>query len=237
MQRSIVSAVLSALALLPIASCVFVVGADGDLHTSTAWSDSKLAQWRGSGVSGSQTRTLADFREVRVRGSGDVRIQVGPAAGAVVSCDDNLLERVRTTVTDGVLVIDLEPGNYHFKNRLEVDLTTPALTYCGIEGAGDASIAGLTAGELRLGISGSGSIRATGKVEALHTAVSGSGSIAARELEARRASVSIAGSGDVNVWASESLDVSISGSGDVVFRGNPAVNKSIAGSGSIVRAD
>lgn len=235
MQRPLVA--LAALAALALSSCVFVVGTDGDLHTSSAWNDSNTSKWRGSGVLASQTRTLADFREVRVRGSGDVRIQVGQATGAVVRCDDNLIERVRTTVTDGVLVIELEPGSYSFKQRLELDLTTPTLASCGIEGSGDATLSGLAGGDLRLGISGSGSIRATGTVDALHAAVSGSGSIAARELGARTASVSIAGSGDVHVWASENLDVSISGSGDVLYRGSPALNRSIAGSGSIVRSD
>ncbi|NUP94991.1 MAG: DUF2807 domain-containing protein [Planctomycetaceae bacterium] len=237
MQRSLVSAALAAFALLPLASCVFVVGADGDVDTHTAWSDSKVTKWRGSGVPGSQSRTLSDFREVRVHGSADVRIQVGQATGAVVRCDDNLLERVRTTVTDGVLLIELEPGSYHFRNRLEVDLATPTLASYGLDGSGDATISGLSGGDLRLGISGSGGIRASGTVDSLVASISGSGSIAARELATRRASVSIAGSGDAQVWASEALDVSISGSGDVLYRGNPAVNRSIAGSGSIVRSD
>ncbi|MCY3001735.1 MAG: DUF2807 domain-containing protein [Planctomycetota bacterium] len=237
MQRSLVSVALAALAALPLSSCVFVVGADGDLHTSTAWNDSHVTKWRGSGVLASQTRTLADFREVRVRGSANVRIQVGQATGAVVRCDDNLIERVRTTVTDGVLVIELEPGSYDFKKRLEIDLTTPTLVAYGLDGSGDATLSGLAGGDLRLGIAGSGCIRASGSVDSLVASISGSGSIAARDLGARSASVSIAGSGDVHVWASENLDVSISGSGDVLYRGSPVVNRSIAGSGTLVRSD
>lgn len=235
MKNPFPSLVLAALVVAFLSTgCVFVVGSDGDFEASTAWSDEwRPERYTGSGVAGSQAREVADFREVCLRGSADVVVRAGTEKGVVVSCDDNLLERVETRVEDGVLVVQMLPGSYRFRRGLKVEIGTRELVGVRLDGSGNIDASGLSGSELALGLSGSGNVRAAGQVESLSVSVSGSGDVALDGLAARHASVAIAGSGDVLLSASEALDVSISGSGDVRYRGSPAVRKNIAGSGTV----
>ena len=60
---------------------------------------------RGSGVPAEQARAVPAFRAVELAGSNIVTVRVGGRRAVVVSGDDNLLSKVRTTVRSGRLVI------------------------------------------------------------------------------------------------------------------------------------
>lgn len=211
--------------LAPLAACVVSIGG-GSCALNTVY---------GSGVPATESRGVAEFTRVEVRGSADVVAQVGGATSLSLVGDDNLLQYVTTEVEDGTLVIGMESGSYDFEVDLVVTLATPRLESLAVLGSADCELSGFSGGALELSIAGSGEVRATGRVDSLAVSIRGSGDMRLEDLEARSASVSIAGSGDVRLNARETLEVGIAGSGDVRFRGDPQVQQSIAGSGDVSR--
>lgn len=188
----------------------------------------------GSGVAGTQARTVPAFDKVAVGGSADVVVTIGTPQSVTVACDDNFLSRVRTDVDDGELSIELENGSYRFHHDLTVTIVVPHLRAVEIRGSGDVVATGLDEAEFHGAIRGSGELRASGRAERANLEIRGSGDARLAELAARSVDVSIAGSGDVETAASEALSVEIRGSGAVRYRGDPKITRSIAGSGEVV---
>jgi hypothetical protein len=95
---------------------------------------------------------------------------------------------------------------------------------------------GIDTPRLTASISGSGSARFEGRASELKLDISGSGSIDAAALRSAAVRVDISGSGSAVVNASATLSADVSGSGSVQYTGNaPKVNTHISGSGSVTR--
>ena len=217
------------LALL-LQGCIIHVSDPGDWDGNWG-SRSRL---HGSGNRLSQVRTLGEFSRVRASTSGDVRVVVGGASRVELSCDDNLIEHVRTRVVDGELVIDTDGEPLSFREGLRVEIACPALSGGTLSGSGTLRVEGLAGERFDANLSGSGEIVARGKVARASISLTGSGDVRCRDLAAEEAQVSIAGSGRVQVNASARLSASISGSGDVRYSGGAAqITRSVAGSGTI----
>ena len=221
---------LSVLLALSLSGCIIHIGGDGDGDWD--WGHSSILQ--GSGVRGTQTRATGDFQRLHARLSGDVNIVVGKETRVEVSCDDNLLEHVRTRVVDGELQIDTDGQSMSFRQGIRVEITCPALSSAALAGSGAMRIEGLGGERFEASLSGSGNLWARGSVAQASLSLTGSGDLDCRELQSQSAQVSLAGSGDIRVQAKASLSVSISGSGDVRYSGAPAqITRSVAGSGTI----
>jgi hypothetical protein len=191
---------------------------------------------RGSGVVVSETRDVAGFSDVRVDGSGDVIIEQTGTESLTVVADDNILPLLKTRVVDGVL--HLGPArnvNIHTSKPVRYHVTTKQLNGVGVSGSGSIRATGIDADQFSADISGSGSANLSGRADSATLSVSGSGSYEAGNLRSKTVKVSISGSGDAVVDASDRLDAAISGSGSVRYSGSPSVNQRVSGSGSIAR--
>ncbi len=222
---------LAASLLTCLTGCVFVLDGDG-----AHWHDGRYRNnaIRGSGVSKTEVRTVADFHRIEINGGCDVALTVGSPASLTLTADDNLLPYLVTEVRDGALVVEMKSGSYAPTTAMKLVATVPALDAMIVRGSSDAVLNGLTGERFTVQISGSGDVRASGKVGAVAAKITGSGDLRLLDLEAREAVVEVSGSGDVDVWATEALVASIAGSGNVSYKGETAkVTKSIAGSGSI----
>jgi hypothetical protein len=105
-----------------------------------------------------------------------------------------------------------------------------------VSGNSDINLGHVDQEQLRVTISGSGSITAEGKVNRLIVNIPGSGHARLGKVAARSASVMIMGSGSATVAPSEELKADIMGSGDVHLVTRPArTEQSIMGSGHIIQ--
>lgn len=226
---SVLPALFVLLALL-LPACIIHIDGDGDWDSN--WGHTSILQ--GSGVRGTQQRTPGEFKRVRASAMADVHVVVGAPARVEVSCDDNLLDHIRTRVTDGELVIDTDGESMAFRQGVRVEIGCAALEGAILSGSGKLKIEGLQGERFEASLSGSGDFSLRGQAEHASLSLSGSGDLDGRELVAQEAQVSLSGSGDVRVNARKRLSVSLSGSGDVRFSGEPAqVTRSVAGSGTI----
>jgi hypothetical protein len=188
---------------------------------------------RGSGVSKTESRAVASFSKIDLSGSGDVEVAVGPSQSVSVTTDDNILPIIETIVSGDTLSIGSE-GSYNTKVGVKVNITVPALDGVSVSGSGNFHVKGLKAGNMDVGVTGSGDVTLLGVVDQLTGQITGSGNIRTVDLTAKRVNLTVTGSGNATVLATEELDASVTGSGDVRYSGNPhKVEKNVTGSGNI----
>lgn len=158
------------------------------------------------------------FRDVELDGSFNVNITQGAQQNVVVNGQENIIEKLKMDVLDGVLYLSLEPGNY-MNYELEVDLTMPRLQTVVLSGSGDIKL-GTFVGldELKISLDGSGDIESEGVLEVNGSAtidLEGSGDIDL-SLKAEKVMVDLDGSGDVDLnGTSSTLKAMLDGSGDI----------------------
>ncbi len=209
---------------------------------------------------GTETRDVAGFTAISLRGGATVRVRQGEPASVRVTADDALLPMLETVVDKERLEIRWKRGEsgdsrMQRTGAVTVTVVTPRLTALSVAGSGDievapfntpkldVSVAGsgstrldtLAGDELAVRVAGSGDVRASGQVARLAISIAGSGDVALAELKADDVSVRIAGSGDVQIHANKTLAIRIAGSGDIVYSGDAVVSRSIMGSGNVTK--
>jgi hypothetical protein len=212
----------------------------------------------GSGVVVSQTRQVADFNAIEINYPAEITIQQGATPSLKVEAEDNLIPQLATRVTGNTLHIEnsqpdwlkrVNPTKPVRINMTVKDLTQVDFPSAGtlrvvalktenlrvsISGAGSVTLSNLNiAHTLTVNLSGAGSISADGQVDTLSTDTSGFGSFRGDNLASQNAEVTISGAGNATVWAKSSLNVDISGTGSVKYYGSPSVQRNISGLGSV----
>ncbi len=190
----------------------------------------------GAGPEITQQRDVAAFHSIDLRGAGDLDVHVGPAASLRVTGTAGALERLETSVRDGVLVIEQRGGWLWLPSSsdVEIDATLPLLNSVAINGAGDVDIENLAGGELTLLIQGAGNLEAAGAVDSLTARINGAGNMNLSDLVARSATVTVNGAGNLGVHATASLKATVNGVGSIRYRGKPAAaDTTINGIGTI----
>jgi hypothetical protein len=187
----------------------------------------------GSGSAATQTRTVKPFTAIDLTGASDVTVRVGAKQTVRVQADENLIDRVKTGVQNGVLVVS-ERGTFVRTLPMSVEVTVPTLESARLIGSGMISVEGIQAQRFTAELAGSGILTITGTADHLDAKLAGSGNMQLGQLAARSVVASVPGSGRLEVQATQALDASISGSGVIVYGGRPAtVKQSVHGSGAI----
>lgn len=185
----------------------------------------------------SQPRSVPAFHAVELAGTLEVIATAGKPNSVEISGDADLLDKVTTTVKDGVLVLDtardLDHG--HLRNRhLRAVVSAPDLSALSISGTGAMKVSGIANEGLAVALPGTGAITVAGATGTLRVTVGGTGEVAGKNLTARDVVVDIAGTGSARLNASRSVEARVTGTGSVDVHGHPAqVRKSVSGLGSI----
>jgi hypothetical protein len=204
------------------------------LYQSDVFGGSSNSTNQGSGVPATQSRDVAAFKSLELAGSNNVVIRVGEKQSVVVRADDNLLHRVTTKVQSGTLVIGNIPGSFTTKSPMRVEVDVPTLNALALTGSGNIVINNIEAESLKVTLSGSGTLTASGTATRLDVRVGGSGTTQFTRLFAKDVRAVVSGSGSIFITATKSLDASVPGAGAILYAGNPQnVTKSITGSGTI----
>ena len=194
----------------------------------------------GGGPRVVETRDVAPFDRIEIADSIDVEVIPGPGTEVRVRAGRDVMDRVRTESSGGVLRLDIvDRGIVIGEDPLgdaRVQVAAEAVRGVEIDGSGDVTLSGVDEGELELDVRGAADVRAVGSVDHLSASIQGAGDAELFDLTARTATVSIQGVGDAELNVSESLDVTIRGPADVAYRGDPAVRSEIQGPGDLRRA-
>lgn len=192
---------------------------------------------QGSGKLATETRDVASFSKIDMRGAYDVTVKLGAKQHVEITGDDNLVKLVETKVQDGALVLSTKE-NVHPKNKLKVAITAPNLQAFALKGAGDVTIDGIHENNFTLDLRGAGDLTASGEAKQLDVTLKGAGDLKLYDLHSENASVDLSGAGNVDIYASKDLKAKVSGVGDLSYKGHPAtVEKNKSGVGEIRDAD
>ncbi len=214
---------------------------------------------KGQGPEVLNVRTVSGFTGVSLSIDANVEIVRDSVFRIELHGQQNILNVVTTSVSGGVLDIDLKRFTTIRKHSpITIKVFMPNLNAMDISGSGDMNCSSqFTADNLSTHISGSGNISFQGNVNNSVTAhisgsggiqlnssntclnakytISGSGNINAEWLKADHVDAHISGSGDQRIYAVKQLNAHISGSGDILYRGTPAISVSISGSGKLTQ--
>jgi hypothetical protein len=188
---------------------------------------------QGSGTAAHDTRRIAGFDSIDVRGAVDAEIVVGSGHAVSIDGDDNIVPLVKTTTEGSILTIQTE-GSFHTHVPLIVHVELPSFNGLVLSGAGHVRVQNVQGGVVVLDVSGDGKITAAGSAHEAQVDLSGAGSIDASALHLERAVVDVTGAGDIDVYASQAVSATISGAGHIRYAGNPPqVDKKVSGVGAV----
>jgi hypothetical protein len=208
-----------------------------------------------------QERTLPDFDRIDLRGVGTVVVRQAAATSVTVQAGEDALDKVRTEVRDGQLIVGLRWWSallaWRSLRNIEVIVAAPRLRALTVSGAGsivtpepfdaeqlELKLSGagslevqVRAATVNARLSGAGSISVVGSADTLEVTLTGAGRFQGSELRAGVVRVRSAGAGETVVFAAEKLDATLTGAGSIRYRGNPQVTSRISGIGSVRAQD
>ena len=206
------------------------------------------------GVALAELDMSGDAPESLVLASSDtVVIKDGSKLDIDVTGDSDAVGLVRFTLKDGTLGVLRAKTDEKVSGTAVVNVTMPSprsLTIAGsgtieaesmsdkadinVLGAGNVSVAKVTATSADVNIAGSGMLTAAGSAESLDLNVMGSGSADMSGFKVETADVTVAGSGEASFASDGKVEASIVGSGTVTVIGRAKCEVSSMGSGKLV---
>lgn len=184
------------------------------------------------------TRTLqwsgADRLDIDL--AADVRyIQSTGAASVVVTGPQKAVDQV--IVRGDSIRYDRRSGRgYRRYPTLTIIVRAPGITAFDLSGRNTLSIEDYRQSSLRLDVSGSAEVKASGQADDVEIELSGSGEANLGALKTKSTRVDISGSADAVIAPTESAQLDISGSGDVELLTQPKILETdISGSGRVRR--
>jgi hypothetical protein len=207
-----------------------------------AWKDFDWGNWDGEACTaelankrGSRTLDWHAGDDIAINLPANVSYRRGQGEQIVIEGDTALLPHVE--IDDNDLVMDCRLRNVR-NQRLTIILPGQEFRRFAVHGSANMVLEGLDQADLRIDISGSGDVTASGRVNRLDFDVAGSGQGRFGDLDAASVDIKVAGSGDAEVAPRQSLSVNVAGSGTVRLKTEPqTIDTRIAGSGRIIHPD
>ena len=207
----------------------------------------------GNGKVVKQSREVSSFSGLKVATGIDAVITQGDRESLQIEADENLMDYIKTDVSDGKLKIYTDKNIRNAKAK-KVTITYKRLNSIDISSAGDvdgnntlvtdeldiemSSAGDLTlsveADRLEITISSGGDAKLSGKVNALEADLSSAGDLNAYDLEAKAGDISVSSAGSASVFITEEASFQCSSAGSINYKGEPRIkNVSTSSAGSV----
>lgn len=174
----------------------------------------------GSGNVIDSERNVSAFNQLRVDGAVEVVVAIGEAQGMLtIRADDNLLERITTTVEGGVLTI--ESGSMSPSTLPRIEVATTGLADVTASGASRVTVTDLDGGVIDVVVSDNARAALEGTVGRLTVDASDASDVEAFELEADEAEITASDNADVEVTVNARLTVDADDNAQVTYGGEP----------------
>lgn len=175
-----------------------------------------------------QTRDVAAFTKIIVKGAIELELTAGREQSVTVTTRDKYQEKLETYVEDGTLIIDMSDDddddktfNFGDDEDYEVEINVETLAGIEILGAVDAELHDIKAEDFMLDLRGAADLEIEGSCGTFTLDMRGAGDIDADDFECKTVNVDVRGAGAASVYASESVDADVSGVAVVNVYGNP----------------
>lgn len=191
-----------------------------------------------------ETRDVSTFTKIAFRTAGKVYVKQGTPQKVEIEGTSEILEKIKTKVEDGRLVIGPESSwrnwNWGSDDKVTVYVTVANIDALDVSGSGELiAQTKITGNNINLDVSGSGSLTAELEAQDVDSDVSGSGEIILKgKFKSLKADVSGSGRVSVNGTIAGKADFEISGSGRIEAAGSAdSMSVEISGSGKVLGAN
>jgi len=213
----------------------------------------------GNGNIKSETRPAGHFSSVDVSNNINLHIKQDSSWSVRVETDENLLEFIQVSESNGLLRVDVR-DHYNLDPSRNIDVFVSAPEYKALTASGaseimsdskivstdpmDIDISGaseinleIKAPRLKAGLSGAS--KATFRGETKDVSLHGSGASEFRcfELMAENSDVDVSGASNADVFASVNLKADASGASNIRYKGKPSVSSNTSGAGNVASAN
>lgn len=191
---------------------------------------------KGNGEIVTDTRSVPGFSRMEADGAFEVKWTAGEPS-LKITTDKNLLEYLRTNVSDDTLRIEwIKP--LRGTRGIKIEISSPLVSRVQLNGAVRFVGSNLSGPELYLEANGATRVALQGNVNALSAELNGASRLDAESLITRAMELSINGAGRAEVHVTEVLKAEIAGAGKVIYSGDPkTVSRDISGAGSIKKRE
>jgi len=190
------------------------------------------------------SRELSSYSELSVSGGIDVELHTG-SPRAVIEVKEGDLDKLKTTVENGKLIIKFEKKSWFFNwgnqkasiklygadrlNSISVSAGAAVESEFEIE-AEEFSVSASSGADIEIDLDASyvsanassgAAIEINGHASSFSASASSGGSIEAHEFESRKVNASASSGGGIKVWVTEEFAASVSSGGSVRYKGNP----------------
>ena len=191
--------------------------------------------------------SVTSFDRVRVDGPYKVKLTTGVPPFAVATGSAIAIDRVSVSVEGRTLIVRQNPGSWggypgEAPGPVEIEVGTHELSQAwlngsgtlaidrirgltfdlALQGSGSAAIGDADVDQMKIGISGAGSVTIAGKAPKLTAVVRGTSTLDAAGLAAKDALVGAEGPSDVRVLATATAKVDARGTTSVAVGGTPS---------------
>lgn len=196
---------------------------------------------------------------VHLNTPGSLHLKQGTAPQLTIKAYENVFKSLDYRIEDGILVMDIEKCFQTFDMEIFLTIDQP-LSEISVDGSGDVLTEDplVSADELDLRMTGTGSIALETATDKLSSQISGTGTISisgesnyhyakiigtgnlqAFDFPTKDYLLKIAGAGSAEVAMNGGeLDAEITGAGKIIYKGQTTeVNSKITGAGKVVKAD
>jgi hypothetical protein len=202
-----------------------------------------------------------EFSKIDFKGAGEVFIEQGENCSMNIEGDQELVEKVKTEISDGMLIITFQTDENVWKglkrigeeSSLLYDIKVKSLEALKLDGAGSIHSEPLTGTSLKIQhdglgkivltnlayedldveLGGLGEIEVVGEVQKQSVHIGGAGAYKAELLKSQEAEVAVNGAGMAKVWVETKLVASLTGTGSIKYKGAPVLEESKTGLGTI----
>ncbi|HSO89498.1 MAG TPA: head GIN domain-containing protein [Draconibacterium sp.] len=194
----------------------------------------------GNGKVTEQTRDLGEFNKISVTRGMNVYISQGDLTKVVIKADENLLDIIETTVTDGTLKVSCNRGirkaesNKVFVTVTDLDLlkttagsnvfsedTLHFQTLDVKSTAGSNVKLEVEAGEINLSAAAGSNIFLNGIVKSLNVKANSGSNIKAGDLQAENCDIKVSSGANIWIKVQNGLTAKASSGGNLFYSGEP----------------
>ena len=201
-----------------------------------------------------QDREVSSFKSIEVSGAFKVFIRTGDKCALTVVADEDVLDDVKHSVSDGELEVKMDQKWWSSNDDdVELYITVKELADIDISGAcilkskntlqGNAVMIeasgaskvflDLSCNVLDLELSGASKLNLKGSCKKFNIDASGASAIYAADLQSEIVNLEASGACKAEVHATKYLDIDASGASKVRYKGNPKVSQETSGASSV----
>ena len=192
-----------------------------------------------------ELRDVSGFTKVSVGGTIQSKITVGGEFRVVVRTEQDMLEKIKTTVKDGRLRVGYERGywnnkkdrEYKRKTKVLVTITLPTMDALSISGASVSNVEGVNSDKLKIDVSGASKVVISGNANDVDIDLSGASYLNAKQFFTQFAKVDASGASSTRINIASELKADASGASSIQYIGSPSVSKDTSGASSVSKTN